>query len=78
LEGRIARLAAYERWRPATPIDFEGIVGREAWRAYWERLAAMDRTLAECQACAVELGRAIAAARHGVMRVSGKVGDEGG
>ena len=68
LERRIERLAAYERWRPAKPIDFEQIVGHEAWAAYWQRLEAMDRTLAECQACAVELGRAIAAARHGVMR----------
>ena len=69
LEQRIARLAAYERWRPVTPIDFEAIVGAEAWGAYWRRLAAMDATLAECQASAVELGRRIAAARHGVARV---------
>src|SRR2546423_1896736 len=55
-------------------VDFERIVGSEAWRAYWERLEAVDRTLAECQACAVELARAIAAGRHGVMRTGNDSG----
>ncbi len=68
LEQRIQRLRNYERWRPATPVDFEKIVGTEAWREYWQRLAAMDATLAECQQSASELGRKIAEARHATTR----------
>lgn len=71
LEARIERLRAYEQWRPSDPVDFEKIVGHQAWRAYWDRLEAMDRTLAECQACAAKLGRMIAAARHAVARIEG-------
>ena len=54
VEARIERLRRYELWRPAEAVDFERIVGSEAWRTYWKRLEAMDRTLAECQACAAD------------------------
>jgi hypothetical protein len=32
---RIARLEAFERWRPPTRIDFASIIGAEAWEQYW-------------------------------------------
>ena len=69
LEQRIDRLRAYEKWRPTQPLDFEKIVGSEAWGAYWKRLEAVDEMLAECQGSAAELGRKIAAARHAMVRV---------
>lgn len=68
LEARVERLRAYEHWRPTVPMDFETTVGGEAWRAYWQRLEAVDKMFAECQELASDLGRKIAAARHGVSR----------
>jgi hypothetical protein len=32
---RIGRLEAYEKWRVPTKIDFESILGNEAWEKYW-------------------------------------------
>jgi hypothetical protein len=59
-------LRVYEKWRPSEAVDFEKIVGREAWRAYWARLEQMDRLVVECQEAAVELGKKIAAVERGV------------
>jgi 5-methylcytosine-specific restriction endonuclease McrA len=70
LEQRIERLRSYEKWKPSKKLEFEAIVGKEAWDNYWKRLQAMDQTLHECQAAAVELGKKIAEARHAQMRVS--------
>jgi hypothetical protein len=69
LEERIERLRVYENWRPSKKLEFEAIVGSEAWGDYWNRLEAMGRTLHECQAAAAELGKTIAAARHAKMRL---------
>jgi hypothetical protein len=32
---RVSRLDAYEQWRVPTKIDFESILGKEAWENYW-------------------------------------------
>jgi hypothetical protein len=32
---RVARLEAYERWRPPRKIDFESILGKQVWEQYW-------------------------------------------
>src|SRR5207302_9511130 len=32
---RIGRLEQYERWRPATRISFESILGKDEWEHYW-------------------------------------------
>jgi hypothetical protein len=36
LDERIARLEAYEEWKPRDPIDFESIIGAEDWRRHWQ------------------------------------------
>ena len=36
VQERIALLDAYERWRKPTLVDFESIVGQEAYKAYWQ------------------------------------------
>jgi hypothetical protein len=41
---RIARLEAFERWRSPTRVEFERILGNEAYKAYWEEL---DRIIVE-------------------------------
>jgi len=53
---RIARLDAYERWRPPRRIDdFEAIVGKEEWAAYWRAWEKINADLRECQRVADEL-----------------------
>ena len=53
---RIARLEEYERWRPPKRIeDFEPIVGKEAWTAYWVAWEKINADLRECQKVADEL-----------------------
>jgi hypothetical protein len=63
VESRVTRLEAYERWRKPTLVDFEAIVGHDAYEAYWLEL---DRIIAEMeisQAIANELRTKIANAR---------------
>jgi hypothetical protein len=53
---RIARLEAYERWRPPTKIDnFEAILGAEEWAAYWRAWEKINTDLRECQKVADDL-----------------------
>ena len=53
---RLARLEAYERWRPPTRIDdFQGILGEEEWAAYWRAWEKINADLRECQNVALEL-----------------------
>jgi len=62
VQARIALLEAFERWRKPTLVDFEAIVGREAYEAYWLEL---DRIIGEMelsQAMANELRTKIAEA----------------
>lgn len=46
---RIARLEAYEGWRPPLRVDFEAIVGNEAWEAYWSMCEAVNGEMRRCQ-----------------------------
>jgi len=64
LATRIERLQAYEAWRPSVAIEFEQIVGAEAYAAYWSRLDAVIRLMREAQDFAETLRQQIAAA-HG-------------
>jgi hypothetical protein len=48
-EERVARLEVYERWREPTQINFETILGREAWEHYWSLYSAVIAELKECQ-----------------------------
>jgi len=46
---RVSRLDAYEKWRPPTRIDFESILGREAWQRYWSLWEEVNVELRRCQ-----------------------------
>jgi hypothetical protein len=46
---RIARLEAYQRWRPPTKIDFEAILGKGDWEHYWSLWDKMNTALDEAQ-----------------------------
>lgn len=53
---RIARLEAYERWRPSIRIeDFEAILGPEEYSAYWQAWEKINADLKECQKVADNL-----------------------
>jgi hypothetical protein len=63
---RIARLEAYERWRPPRKIDnFEAIVGEEEWTAYWREWERINADLRECQKVADKLRAKIENALQG-------------
>jgi hypothetical protein len=49
IADRVARLETYEKWRPATKVDFEAILGREDWEKYWAMWTAVNETLSQCQ-----------------------------
>lgn len=50
IADRIKRLEEYERWRPPTRIDdFEAILGKEAWAAYWRAWEKIIADLRDCQ-----------------------------
>jgi 5-methylcytosine-specific restriction endonuclease McrA len=65
LAGRVERLQRYESWRPPVAIEFERIVGAEAYAAYWARLDAVMGSMREAQAFAETLRQQIAAAHGG-------------
>lgn len=52
LQDRIARLEAFERWRPPTRVDFEQILGQEEWDAYWHIWEELMQSMSECQGVA--------------------------
>lgn len=59
---RIARLEAYELWRPPTRIEnFETILGQEDWSAYWQTWEKINADLKECQRIGDDLRRKIEA-----------------
>jgi len=49
LNERIARLEAYEKWKPRDPIDFESIVGAEMWRRHWQNHDNVVRLMRQSQ-----------------------------
>ena len=61
-EGRTGRLAAYEeRFRPVK-VDFEEILGAEAWEGYWKAYEDLRAEMARCQAVQDALVETIKAA----------------
>ena len=66
MENRIERLRSYEAWRPSVAVEFENIVGKEAYRQYWNRLDEVIDKLRETQNVADQLRSKIAAAHGGV------------
>ena len=61
-EQRIAALERYERWRPATQIDFVSILGAEEWERYWSLCEAVNDELRRAHDVAVALRSRIAEA----------------
>ncbi|WP_254512959.1 HNH endonuclease [Anatilimnocola floriformis] len=59
VDSRIARLEAYERWRAPTKVDFQSLLGDEAWQHYWKMWENLNGALAEAQAVANEMRDAI-------------------
>jgi len=49
LAERMDRLEAYERWRAPTLIDFQAVLGKEQWDAYWKLWEAINVDLRKCQ-----------------------------
>jgi len=60
VESRIARLEAFERWRRPTLVDFEAIVGHDAYEAYWQELDRIIGEMERSQVIANELRTKIA------------------
>jgi hypothetical protein len=69
LEERIARLRAYEAWRPVQPVPFESIVGQAAYSDYWARMDRSIEYLRKCHDVAVTLKVMIAKA-HGASEAA--------
>lgn len=60
---RIARLEAYEQWRPPKRIEnFEAILGKDEWAAYWSAWERVNTDLRDCQKVADALRDKIAKA----------------
>jgi hypothetical protein len=47
--ARMERLEAFENWRTPTKIDFEAVLGKEQWDAYWKLWEAVNADLRKCQ-----------------------------
>jgi hypothetical protein len=62
---RVERLDAYERWRAPMKVDFEAIIGREAWERYWAMWEVVNGQLKECQQVADGLKGKIVARMSG-------------
>jgi hypothetical protein len=52
IADRITRLDAYEKWRSPTIIDFEVILGHDAWKQYWVLWEDVNAELRKCQTVA--------------------------
>lgn len=62
LSQRIARLEAYEKWRPPTIFDFESVVGKELWSTHWKNWEELMALMRECEHVALEIREAIESA----------------
>jgi hypothetical protein len=62
IEERIARIKSFAQWRVVEPINFESILGPDAWREYWHHCERVVECLRESQALADALRRRIAEA----------------
>ncbi len=61
ISRRITLLEAYEQWLPPTKIDFESILGGEAWEHYWSLCEAVNAEMLEAQSVADEIKARIVA-----------------
>ena len=59
LSERIARLAAFEKWRPRNPIDFESIAGEEDWQLHWQNHENIVGRMRESQLLATKIKASI-------------------
>lgn len=64
IEGKIARLEAYEEWRDVTPLDFEQIIRRDLWERHWRNWQRVLQEMRESQDLAIEIKAAVRAHRH--------------
>ena len=46
---RVSRLEEYERWRSPVKVDFERILGHDAWEQYWVLWKDVNAELRKCQ-----------------------------
>lgn len=51
----VARIEAYEQWKSATKINFEQVLGAEAYAKYWSMWDKINAELRECQVFADSL-----------------------
>jgi hypothetical protein len=57
---RIEYLEAYEKWLTPKKIDFEAVLGKDQWEAYWKLWEAVNADLKKCQEVADTLRKKIA------------------
>lgn len=62
LTDSIKRLEAYERWREPIRIDFEAVVGLDAWAKYWALHEDIVKEMRQCQDYAITIRDTIAQA----------------
>lgn len=60
---RISRLEAFERWREPTWIDFERVVGKGEWEAYWRSRDEVIEQMMRCQEAADRMLSIVTAAQ---------------
>ena len=60
--GKVSRLEEYERWRSPVKVDFEAILGRDAWEHYWSLWEGVNGELRRCQEVADSLRDRVAEA----------------
>ncbi|MCX5659761.1 MAG: HNH endonuclease [Planctomycetota bacterium] len=65
LESRVAKIEAFENWRPSSKIDFVAILGQAEWDQYWKLCEDVIAEMAEAQQVADKLKDRIVAAVKG-------------
>ncbi|MBL8516694.1 MAG: HNH endonuclease [Betaproteobacteria bacterium] len=59
---RMRRLEAYEKWNVPTKIDFEAVIGEEAWSAHWQNWERVQFLVRESQELAEKISQRVASA----------------
>lgn len=59
---RIRRLETYEKWDVPTKIDFEAVVGKEAWSQHWQNWERVQSLMRESQKLAETINQRVASA----------------
>jgi hypothetical protein len=68
IERRTECLKAYERWKDVQPVNFEGIVGPQAWKEYWDDYDRLIEALRASQKLADHLKQKIREAHDALAR----------